>query len=100
MIFDSSRVQTLPDLGDRPGRVPPGGLPLDRVTGQRQLITRTRPLDYPLEGIAWSLDGKSIAANGGSYQELRGQVVIVDVASATETVLPTPDWRAVSRVAW
>ena len=32
--------------------------------------------------------------------DLRGQVVIVDVASGAERVLPTPDWRQVARVAW
>ncbi len=69
-------------------------------TGQRQLATRARPLHYLLEGIAWSPDGKTIAATGASSEELRGQVVLVDVASGTETVLPTPDWRSVWRVAW
>ena len=69
-------------------------------TAERQLTVRTRPLGYPLQGIAWSPDGKSIAATGGNDEELRGQVVIVDVAGATETVLPTPDWRDVLRLAW
>ncbi len=69
-------------------------------SGARQLIVRQRPLNFPLEGIAWSPDGKSIAASGDVLGELKGQVVIVDVASATETVLPTPSWRFVSRVAW
>jgi Tol biopolymer transport system component/predicted Ser/Thr protein kinase len=69
-------------------------------TAERQLIVRTRPLEYPLEGIAWSHDGRRLAVTGANDDELRGQVVIVDVATATETLLPTPDWRAVSRVAW
>jgi Tol biopolymer transport system component len=69
-------------------------------SGERQLIVRRRPLNFPLEGIAWSPDGKSIAASGNVIGELTGQVVIVDVAGATETVLPTPPWRFVSRVAW
>jgi eukaryotic-like serine/threonine-protein kinase len=69
-------------------------------TGERKLIVRTRPLEYPLEGIAWSPDGRAIAASGANADELRGQVVIVDVERATETLLPTPEWRAVSRLAW
>jgi Tol biopolymer transport system component len=69
-------------------------------TGQRQLIARSRPLQYPLEGIAWSHDGKSIAVTGANDDELRGQVAIIDVAAGIETLLPTPDWRAVTRLAW
>ena len=69
-------------------------------SGARQLIVRQQPLAFPLAGIAWSPDGKSIAASGHVIGELKGQVVIVDVASATETVLATPAWRGVSRVAW
>ena len=66
----------------------------------RELIVRTRPLQFTLQGIAWSPDGKRVAATGRNMQELRGQIVIVDVAAKTETVLPTPDWRQISRVAW
>jgi eukaryotic-like serine/threonine-protein kinase len=69
-------------------------------TSERKLVVRTRPLDYPLEGIAWSPDGRSIAVTGANAEELRGQVVIVDIERATETLLPAPDWRAVSRLAW
>lgn len=69
-------------------------------TNQRQLATRKRPLLYVLEGLAWSPDGKSIAATGANRTELRGQVVIVDAKSGAEQVLPTPDWRQVTRVAW
>ena len=69
-------------------------------TGQRQLATRKLPLAFVLQGLSWSPDGKSIAATGANATQLRGQVVIVDVASGAERVLPTPDWRQVSRVAW
>ena len=69
-------------------------------TGQRELIARSRPLAYPLLGLSWSPDGKTIAVTGRNTEELRGQIAIVDVASSTETILPTPDWRQVSRVAW
>jgi eukaryotic-like serine/threonine-protein kinase len=66
----------------------------------RELIARTRPLVFRLLGIAWSPDGSKLAVTGRNLEELRAQVVIVDVATKTETVLPTPDWRLVSRVAW
>jgi Tol biopolymer transport system component len=66
----------------------------------RQLYVRSRPLEYPLLGIAWSPDGRRIAVTGHNTEELRGQIAIVDVASKTETILPTPDWREISRIAW
>ena len=69
-------------------------------SGQRQLATRKLPLDFPLQGLSWSPDGKMIAATGANANELRGQVVIVDVASGAERVLPTPGWRQVTKVAW
>ena len=69
-------------------------------SGQRQLATRKLPLDFPLQGLSWSPDGKMIAATGANANELRGQVVIVDAVSGTETVVPTPGWRQVTKVAW
>ncbi len=69
-------------------------------TSVRELIVRDRPLEYTLMGIAWSPDGTRIAATGRNLDELRGQIVIIDVEAKTETVLSTPDWRQVSRVAW
>jgi Tol biopolymer transport system component len=67
---------------------------------QRAIATRKRPLQFPLEGIAWSPDGRSIAVTGANASQLRGDIVVVDVATGSERVLPTPDWRQVSRVAW
>ena len=69
-------------------------------TGQRNLATRKLPLDFPLQGVSWSPDGKLIAATGANANELRGQLVTVDVASGAERVVPTPQWRQVTRVAW
>jgi eukaryotic-like serine/threonine-protein kinase len=66
----------------------------------RAIATRKRPLAFPLEGIAWSPDGRSIAVTGSNASHLRGDIVVVDVATGSERVLPTPDWRQVSRVAW
>jgi Tol biopolymer transport system component len=69
-------------------------------SGARELIARSLPLSFPLEGIAWSPDGRTIAVTGDHADQLRGQVVLVDVASGTETTLAIPEWRAVSRLAW
>ena len=69
-------------------------------SGARELITRKRPLSFPLFGLAWSPDGKTIAVTGDHAEELRGQLVLVDVAAATETLLPIPEWRSVARLAW
>ena len=66
----------------------------------RELIARQRPLDFPLAGIAWSPDGRRIAVSGRNFEDLRGQIVIVDVGAKTESILPTPDWRQITRVAW
>jgi Tol biopolymer transport system component len=69
-------------------------------SGVRELIARSLPLSFPLEGLAWSPDGKTIAVTGDHAEQLRGQVVLVDVASGTEKLLQIPEWRAVSRLAW
>jgi eukaryotic-like serine/threonine-protein kinase len=69
-------------------------------TNQRKLATRKRPLNFTLLSLAWSPDGKAIAATGNNESELSGQVVVVDVASGAERVLPTPQWRVIGGVAW
>jgi eukaryotic-like serine/threonine-protein kinase len=69
-------------------------------TNQRKLAVRKRPLNFTLLSLAWSPDGKSIAATGNNESELSGQVVIVDPASGTERVLATPQWRVIGGVAW
>ena len=67
---------------------------------QRKLAVRKIPLEFPLLGLSWSPDGKTIAATGSNVADLSGQVVLVDAASGTERVLPTPQWRQVAGVAW
>jgi Tol biopolymer transport system component len=69
-------------------------------TNQRKLAVRKRPLNFTLLSVAWSPDGKAIAATGSNESQLSGQVVIVDVASGTERVLATPQWRLIGGVAW
>ena len=69
-------------------------------TNQRKLAMRKLPLEFTLVSVAWSPDGKTIAATGASRAELSGQVVLVDAASGSERVLPTPHWRIIGGVAW
>jgi eukaryotic-like serine/threonine-protein kinase len=70
-------------------------------SGLRQLAVRQRPLQFSLPGgVSWSKDGKLIAATGSQDEEVREQVVIVDVANGKESVLQTPEWRGVTRVGW
>jgi Tol biopolymer transport system component len=69
-------------------------------TNQRKLAVRKSPLAFPLVGLSWSPDGKTIAATGTNERELLGQVVLVDVATGAERVVPTPKWRQVGGVAW
>lgn len=69
-------------------------------TGSRQLAVRTRPLQFSLQGVSWSKDGRRIAATGVQDENVGEQVIIVDVASGQESVLHAPEWRTVSRVAW
>jgi len=69
-------------------------------SNQRKLATRTRPADFPLLGVAWSPDGKTIAASGAHDGQLRGELVAVDATTGAERLIATPDWRVVSQLAW
>ena len=67
---------------------------------ERQLMVRTRPLDFTLDGLAWSPDGGVIAAPGENADTLKGSIVIVDAASGEETTLGSHDWQSVHYLAW
>ena len=69
-------------------------------SGIRQLARRKRPLAFTLQGAAWSPDGRTILATGSNTSSLFGQVVAVNVADGSETVLKTPEWRQMTRLAW
>ena len=69
-------------------------------SNQRKLVTRKRPAEFPLLGLAWSPDGRTIAVTGAHDGQLRGEIVAVDVATGAERMVATPDWRLVSRMAW
>jgi eukaryotic-like serine/threonine-protein kinase len=88
-------VRGMPDTGDSAIMVAAAD-----GTNVRQLSTRKRPLEFTLQGAAWSPDGTAIAATGANAGTLFGQIVIVKVADGSEQVLKTPDWRQMTRVAW
>ncbi|MEO5894146.1 MAG: protein kinase [Vicinamibacterales bacterium] len=66
----------------------------------RRLATRKLPLSFTLQGAAWSPDGKSIAVTGADAGSLYGQIVIVNATDGSETLLHTPEWRQMTRLAW
>jgi Tol biopolymer transport system component len=66
----------------------------------RVLASRKGPATYPLLSLSWSPDGRTIAVPGTQEGRLHGELVFVDAESGKERVLDTPDWRAVTHVAW
>jgi Tol biopolymer transport system component len=69
-------------------------------TNERRLATRKKPVRYSPLGLAWSPDGRTIAATAANDEEVYAQIASVDVATGKETVIRTLDWRLVTRVAW
>jgi Tol biopolymer transport system component len=66
----------------------------------KPLATRKPPADFPLDGLAWSPDGRHIAVPGRQLDKVHAELVIVDTQSGKEEVLATPEWRRVAHVAW
>jgi len=66
----------------------------------RQLALRKRPLDFALEGLAWSPDGRVIAIPGENGETLEGSIVIVNAESGEETTLGSHGWHAIQYVSW
>jgi Tol biopolymer transport system component len=65
------------------------------------LASRKAPFDFGnQEAVAWSPDGRTIAAPGINRDTLKGSVLLVDAATGAETTLGTHDWRSVSYLAW
>ncbi len=67
---------------------------------EHQLMIRTRPLDFTLDGLAWSPDGSVIAAPSENAETLKGSIVIVDAKTGAETTLGSHDWQSVHYLAW
>jgi len=67
----------------------------------KMLTSRKAPLDYAnQEAVAWSPDGKTIAAAGINRDTLKGSVLLIDAATGAEATLGSHDWRSVSYLAW
>jgi TolB protein len=66
----------------------------------KTLGTRKAPNRYKVQSVAWSPDGKSIAALADRDEALQTDIVLVDVATGKETVLGNHAWRSVTYVAW
>ncbi len=66
----------------------------------RQLTARKAPLDFSLEALAWSPDGRSIAASGANRETLKSTVELIDAGSGEARTLGTHDWREVTYLAW
>ena len=66
----------------------------------KTLRTRKTPNRYRVESVAWSPDGKTIAAVADRGEALQADVLLVDAATGQETVLGNHAWRNVSYVAW
>ena len=66
------------------------------------LASRKTPQDFGtnLEAVAWSPDGKTIAAPGLNRDTLKGSVVLIDAATGAESTLGSHEWRMVSYLAW
>ena len=66
----------------------------------KTLVTRKPPNRFNVDGVAWSPDGRSIAAAVNRAEALKVDVVLVDATSGQETVLGNHVWRNISKVAW
>ena len=66
----------------------------------RELVRRKGQESFPLESVAWSPDGRTIAVPGTHDGRLQGEIVFVDSAAGTPRVVETPAWRAITHVAW
>ena len=66
----------------------------------KTLVTRKAPNRFNVDGVAWSPDGRSIAAAVNRAEALKVDVVLVDATSGQETVLGNHVWRNISKVAW
>jgi len=67
----------------------------------RQLAERKSPLMYQLglQSVAWSPDGKTIAAVGIDNAKLTAQIVSIDASTGAERPLGST-WRLINSLAW
>ena len=68
----------------------------------KPLAIRQAPRIYAqqLQTVAWSPDGKSIAAAGTDASRLSAEVLVVDATSGQERVVGANAWRFINSLAW
>ena len=66
----------------------------------KTLVTRKAPNRFKYQSVAWSPDGRSIAALAERGEDLKVDVVLVDVETGRETVLGKHAWRNATNVEW
>jgi Tol biopolymer transport system component len=66
----------------------------------KTLVTRKAPNRFKFQSVAWSPDGRSIAALAERGEDLQVDVVLIDALTGHETVLGNHAWRDATYVAW
>ena len=66
----------------------------------KTLATRKRPNSFKFQSVAWSPDGRSIAALAERGDALQVDVVLIDALTGHEVVLGNHAWRNASYVEW
>jgi eukaryotic-like serine/threonine-protein kinase len=66
----------------------------------KTLVTRKAPNRFKLQSVAWSPDGRSIAALAERGEDLQVDVVLIDALTGRETVLGNHAWRNATYVEW
>ncbi len=69
-------------------------------TSEREIITRQHPDKFSFAGVAWSPDGKIIAAAASRKNETELAVLAVPLSGANPFELTPWQWSAVRGVAW
>jgi serine/threonine protein kinase/Tol biopolymer transport system component len=68
----------------------------------RELTRRKDPIMFTqgLASVAWSPDGKVLAAAGLDRDVLKASLVLIDLDTGAERTLASHDWRAIACLAW
>jgi Tol biopolymer transport system component len=66
----------------------------------RELMRRSGKLNFQLDAVAWSPDGRSIAAVGTNRETFRSSVLLIDAETGAEQTVGAHEWRQVSYLAW
>ena len=66
----------------------------------KTLVTRKAPNRLKFQSVAWSPDGRSIAALAERGEDLEVDVVLIDALTGQQTVLGNHAWRDATYVQW